>query len=379
MLVDTVLLALGGETEYTRTVASTTPYRPRDGVLDLVRGAATIRVVAAHALGYAWLSWFGSMPLIFFVGGTLFAASLDRRPADQMIPDRLRRLLLPLWLYAAVSLLVIAISQPSEISGWPVHRAVSYFLPLQTPAGPDGRLSWLWVGLWFVRAYLWFVLLGAPLRWLFRRVPIVTLALPVAGLLLLLYGERWFGWAPGWNGFLGDLTAYGIFWLLGYAHHDGWFTRLALRRRLEVLAVTTAVAATARAAIPPPRGDVSADALLQVLVGLAWVALVVAADAPLHAAVRRAPVAAAVRFLGLRAYTIYLGQFIALLTVEWLLVHSIVPTVSDNWTLSVVVYTVPALALYVVLAGWLEDIAAGRPPQVWPGVRLPSRPRVAPA
>jgi hypothetical protein len=319
------------------------------------------------------------MPLIFFVGGTLFAASLDRRPVSQVLPDRFKRLLLPLALFSAIGIAIIGIARPSELEGWPIHRFVLYFVPLQSPSGPLDRLSWVWIGLWFVRAYMWFLILGGPARWLFRRAPVIAFGLPLGALAILLYGNDWIGWSPGWTAATGDLAAYGTFWLLGYAYHDRWFARIGVGARVQVAIVMSLAAIMAYAALSPAGGDVSNEALAHLLFGLAWVSILLAVEQPLSALVRVQPVRSIARFLGLRAYTIYLGQFLALLTVEWLLVHDHLPTLANNWTLSVATYVAPALALYVLLAGWLEDVAANRPPQLWPGVEVPTRRRAVPA
>ncbi len=43
------------------------------------------------------------MGIMFALAGSLTAASLDKRPAGQVITSRLRRLLPPLWLLAVVA------------------------------------------------------------------------------------------------------------------------------------------------------------------------------------------------------------------------------------------------------------------------------------
>ena len=74
----------------------------RDLFLDTVRAVAIFRVVTWHAYGWAPIS--GScqpLPAMIFVSGHLFAKSASRRPVGEVVRDRLRRLLIPLWVFAA--------------------------------------------------------------------------------------------------------------------------------------------------------------------------------------------------------------------------------------------------------------------------------------
>src|SRR4051794_39482327 len=74
----------------------------RDPSLDLLRGSALLRVVVWHVFAATWMTWFAAMPLMFFVAGTLLAASASRRSHAGMLVRRLRRLLVPLWVYGVV-------------------------------------------------------------------------------------------------------------------------------------------------------------------------------------------------------------------------------------------------------------------------------------
>src|SRR3954463_5509044 len=74
----------------------------RDPALDLVRGIALIRVVLWHTFANTWMTMFAAIPLMFFVAGTLLAASGDRRRQRDVVGRGMRRLLLPLWAYGVV-------------------------------------------------------------------------------------------------------------------------------------------------------------------------------------------------------------------------------------------------------------------------------------
>ena len=79
-----------------------TERRPQRSVyLDLLRAIALCRVVVYHAVSFEWVTLFTAMPLMFFIAGSLYAASLERRAARQVIIDRYRRILLPYWGYIA--------------------------------------------------------------------------------------------------------------------------------------------------------------------------------------------------------------------------------------------------------------------------------------
>ena len=81
-----------------RNVAATSA---RDPFLDFVRAFAVVRVVAWHTFGWAPITWVVSaVPAMVFVSGHLLATSRERRTFALVLPDRLRRLLLPYWVFA---------------------------------------------------------------------------------------------------------------------------------------------------------------------------------------------------------------------------------------------------------------------------------------
>src|SRR5262245_17856190 len=74
----------------------------RNQYLDLLRALAVTRVVVYHTTGFALLTvGFPAMALMFALAGSLMAASIDKRGA-RAIWSRLRRLLPPLWILAAI-------------------------------------------------------------------------------------------------------------------------------------------------------------------------------------------------------------------------------------------------------------------------------------
>lgn len=150
----------------------------RDRYFDLLRAVALFRVVLYHLMGWAWLPVvFPSMGVMFALAGNLMARSL-KRPAVQVVRSRMRRLLPPLWLLGVVGVtgMVLQGWGPSEDGhpGWWWFHLLYWVLPLSDPPfaesvpGIHGILGEDWAAelggpLWYIRAYLWYVLLSPVL------------------------------------------------------------------------------------------------------------------------------------------------------------------------------------------------------------------------
>ncbi len=73
--------------------------------------------------------------------------------------------------------------------------------------------------LWYLRAYLWFVIASPLLLWLFRKAPWPTLLAPLG--LTAIVGTGLVK-IPGETGnAVTDFAVYGGCWVLGFAHHEG--------------------------------------------------------------------------------------------------------------------------------------------------------------
>ena len=108
----------------------------RSVYLDALRAVALARVVVYHASSIDWVTIFAAMPLMFFVAGSLYAASLERRKARLVIRDRYRRILIPYWLYlVAMVALWASLAVLDQISAldW-----VGLLLPVLSADGPQG-------------------------------------------------------------------------------------------------------------------------------------------------------------------------------------------------------------------------------------------------
>jgi peptidoglycan/LPS O-acetylase OafA/YrhL len=334
-----------------RTVRPAESVVDRDRYLDLLRTIALIRVVLYHVTGWLWLSLLvPAMGLMFGIAGSLMAASLDRHGPSAVL-RRLRRLLLPFWAFAAITLVVLSAGwRPSGVSGW--AELLWWVLPLRVP--PVGGPSWAWafhVGLWYVVTYLWLVLLSPVLLAVFRRwswpsVGVATAA-PIA---MHLAGTR--------TGYF--VAAYLSCWLLGFAHHDGLLRRVPWRRYACLVAALGAVGGTwvLVAMVTGRSGDLNHIAGGTTLWSMALVAVLLRLQPRLAGP---SPLGRTLRLVNARAVTIYLWHIPASLGM-FLLLAPVLPYTS---AVSIVLRLAGVCLLTtgaVLLLGWIEDVAAGRTP-----------------
>lgn len=360
----------------------------RDRYLDLLRAVALGRVVVLHASTAAWLTFFPAMGVMFALAGSLMARSLDQRPTGQVMWHRSRRLLLPLAVYSGgvVGALIAQGWRPAaEAGGW--WGLLLWFVPVGDPVAPasvgtEGGITptdwgfWAAELLWYIRAYFWFVLLSPLLLRAFRARPVVTLAAPLALIAVLTTGivdVPALAAAEVW-----DLGTYGACWILGFGHHDGVLRRLTGPAAVAVggtlMATGLALALTQAARYG---WDLGANSLAQATWSLG-VCLLLLRISPSWA---RLP--ARLRFLDTtvtlmnnRAVTIYLWHTVALMLVVacvdrlWAVpsLDATVPWLLDS-TFLLILLLLPLLALTILAIGWVEDVAARRPPRLWPSGR----------
>jgi len=363
------------------TSTATGPHRPggggRDRYIDTLRVVALVRVVTYHTVGWAWLPLvFPSMGVMFALAGSLVAASLDRAPHGHygVLRRRLRRLLLPLWAFGLVMVSVML------VHGWdssgegeaPSATLLLWLLPVGTP--PADALAQDWVlPLWYVRSYLWFLLLSPALLWLFRRWPLRTLLVPPA---LVLAQELSLLDFPGRGG--DAVLSFGIFgacWLLGFAHHDGVLRRLPLRRVLPAGLALMAVGAGV--ALAPGGGwDLDDLPLANTAYSLGFVLLLLRAYPDFSWMRRHRVLDGVVSAVNSRALTIYLWGNVAIAAATPLLDASpLAPWYRDD-ALGTALQLAAAwcvIGLCVLAVGWVEDLAARKRPRLlpWPsGVRV---------
>ncbi|HEU4346635.1 MAG TPA: acyltransferase [Actinoplanes sp.] len=324
----------------------------RNRYLDLLRALAVARVVIYHVTGWSALTVvFPAMSVMFALGGSMMAASLDRS-GPFAVERRLRRLLPSLWVLSAVAV-------PAMLIGglaWD-WRLLFWFFPLQDPP-VAGRWTEALSATWYLRDFLWLILLSPVLLPLFRRLPWAVVAVPYAALTVISVT----GSTP--HPVFRDLCLYGGAWLLGFAHHD---RRLAHRRLIGVAAAAATGAVTWAALHPGPRGfDLNDIPLANALWSLAFILIVL----------RFAPVVRphrVITVLNARALTIYLWH----VPIIVLITHAgedagwpVRGALGVGWRLAVVLAT---LALAVLVVGWVEDLAAGRRPAIVPRNVVPAR------
>lgn len=366
----------------------------RDRYLDLLRALALVRVVIYHNFGWSWLPIvFPSMGVMFALAGSLMARSLSR-PALGVIRGRLRRLLPPMWLFGAIMLIGMVLDGWGPNSeghpGWWWGKLTFWILPLSTPPYPGSPLhgfghtletSWAEqtvVPLWYLRAYLWYVLLSPLMLRGLRRLPWVAVFTPLALCLLLNSGllqpeGRIFETAS-------DFCAFGSCWLLGMAHQEGLLKKLTLYLVPSIaplLMVAGLCWLLTRPVDPDNPVDMDGVPIAQALWSFGYVALLLHVSPSWERWPR--PLErwnGLVSLLNARAVSVYLWHETALVLAiplidtlwsvsffyqhaQWLLTSSWLPLMA----------AIPLIGLLVLTFGWMEDFAAKRPLRLFPWPR----------
>jgi len=304
------------------------------------------------------------MGVMFSLAGTLMAASLDRHGPRALL-RRARRLLPPLWAIAVIMVPAMILTGLQ-----PTWRLVFWLLPLQDPPS-NGWGSGVLGIVWYLREYLWFVLLSPLALPMFRRWPLPTLAVPFATLVAMEFG------VPR-TPVLKEFAIFFGCWLIGFAHHDG-----RLRRMNRWLLVGLAIAASGAGAAwflthPSARGyDLNDIPLGDALWSTGFVLLLIGlAPANIQWLDRWHGLSSLVTALNRRAVTIYLwhpsvvvAMGLALGAIGWVVPG---PVGMILWVGAVGL----AVCLPVAAVGWIEDLAAGRRVRSWSGVP-PSEPAPA--
>ncbi|MEU1270184.1 acyltransferase [Streptomyces sp. NPDC005799] len=341
----------------------------RDRYFDTLRALALIRVVTYHTFGWAWAGLvFPSMGIMFGLAGTLMAKSLER-PSGKVIRSRLRRLLPPFWFWGFF--VVSAMLVHGWMPGWEI---VYWILPLGDPPG-NAWGEQAWEILWYLRTYLWFVLLSPLLLRVFRLAPIPVLFLSLAPVLVLNF--VWAGPDNRLGSALWDLSTYLFCWILGFAHRDG-----VLRRLRPALVVVLSLAAVGYGGwyafthqADAGTYDLDEIPLAQAFWSAGYVLLLMWAKACFRidfvrlTRFRRTDRLVAV--FNARAVTIYLWHEIALILA--------VPLIDQFWNVPAFEKWLPLdsqwfvfgigwilIAGFVLACGWVEDVAGKKKPTLLP-------------
>ncbi|WP_406727303.1 acyltransferase [Streptomyces sp. GD-15H] len=362
----------------------------RDRYLDLLRSLALVRVVVYHLFGWAWLTvLFPSMGVMFALAGSLMARSL-KRPAASVIRSRIRRLLPPLWAFAAVVLTMMFVNgwNPGKDDGtWGLIGLVNYLVPIGAPpypwqlGSPSGLLDVTWAvqaagPLWYLRAYLWFVLASPLLLWAFRRAPWPTLLAPLG--LTAIVGTGLVT-IPGETGrAITDFAVYGGCWVVGFAHHDGMLKQIPRYVSVSCASLVMAFGLWwASNHLGPEGWDLNDIPLAQATWSFGFVVILLQYSPSWRELPGRlAQWDTLVTLSNNRAVTIYLWHNLLIMATVPLvnLLYRLpfmrsergVEALSSTYTLWMFALVWPLIGLTVLAVGWIEDLAAKRKPRLWP-------------
>ncbi|MFD9429305.1 acyltransferase [Streptomyces sp. NPDC060002] len=373
------------------------PKKPgRDRYLDLLRTIALVRVVVYHLFGWAWLTvLFPSMGVMFALAGSLMARSLKRPPLG-VIRDRVRRLLPPLWLFGAVVLTLMfaggwnVLDDPDHGGVLGVVELLNYIVPLGAPPFPwdigskSGLLENTWAVqaagvLWYLRAYLWFVLASPLLLWAFRRAPWPTLFAPLA--LTAVVGTGLVS-IPGETGnAVSDFAVYGSCWVLGFAHQEGVLARIPRYAAVSCSVLVMAFGLWwASGHLGPDGWDLNDIPLAQASWSFGFVVILLQYSPSWQELPRG--LARWDRLITLsnnRAVTIYLWHNLLIMAtvpiidlaygLPFMETGGATSFLDSTYMFWMFVLVWPLIAVMILATGWIEDIAAKRKPRLWPDGR----------
>jgi peptidoglycan/LPS O-acetylase OafA/YrhL len=323
--------------------------------LDALRAVALVRVVTYHVTGTWQLTAFTSLPLMFFVAGVLYAASLERSPAPKVVRSRYRRILIPYWGYAAA---MVALWAAAGVLGQlTTAQWVGLVLPVLSVDGvagpaPSGALHVTWFALWYIQMHLVLALIGGPLRRAQRRWP-RGVWVGAAALFAVAVPS-----APG----VAIAVVYTVAWMLGYLHLDGvlepWLQAPQRwgRRWQWICAVAGPLGAVGYLGFHHSHLGLAAVGAL--LLAAFWLVLALGVQPIVEPWIERRRARAVTLWFSRRSMTIYLWHGAAL----WLAIE----LVGDAGLLVRALVTAAGVIVAVVAVGWLEDVAARRSPELWP-------------
>ena len=352
--------------------------KPRDRFLDLLRLVSVLRVVALHTatkppvIYLPWIQWiFPGMPEVFFVSGAVTAAALRKRGAAGVIIKRLRRLLPPYYVYSAVALAVMYVTDSrSAAPDASLDRGdwFSFLLPVVRPTGSVTRVV-LWGHLWFLTSFLWVLTLSPLLHWLYRKAKLWSLLAHLSAFALVI-GAQKFGWFPVRSEYI-DIAMFGWFFQLGFGYDDGTLQRLDPRKHVALGVGLLAMGWLVAERIEPiwrksvgslKPNELYTSSTAHFLVGAGWMFLAFAARVPITNWLSRHR-ARVVDVVTQRTYTLFIWGPAA---------NAVAMAASRKIGGSagnIVVYllvTAGTLCGLVLLFGWIEDWASSRKPRLLP-------------
>ncbi len=244
----------------------------RDSSLDGLRAIAIIRVITWHASGWPWTTWVvSSVPAMFVITGALLARSMQKTSGFVTLLKRFKRLIPPLWAYTFVIYSLSIYFHTRTSSLW------TFILPFDQPTSQIAS-QWFTSALWYLRAYLWVLVLSPFVYALTRRLGSAVPLLGMAAVIIL--GLRNFdtdglGWA------IGDIVLYSTCSAAGMA----WFASgRPSSRTLSGSAIIFLFGATVWLIYRRPVDNVvNNDHVLHLFIGGFWTALLLLLPATLSA------------------------------------------------------------------------------------------------
>jgi hypothetical protein len=321
----------------------------------------------------AWISMiFPSMGVMFALGGSLMAKSIDRS-TEQAVTGRLRRLLPALWVMGALLVPAMVWAGWDHRPGW--TWLLLWVLPIAEPPSSEWTTPFTGI-LWYLVTYLWLVLLSPAMLWFYRRAKLLALGTPLAGLaawenLPLMVGE-----AAG--SVVSDVLTFAACWTLGFAHRAADLRRLSLGVLIPLAATAVGGGLAWTLTHPGEDGvDLASQPVAYGIYSLGFVLLLLRVAPRMDWLGRRRALNGLVNLCNARAVTIYLWHNVAIAlcfaTGDFVQVWR----VGDTFAMAG--YFAVALVLLVVIIavlGWVEDVAARRPVRLLPWSVVPSsRPR----
>jgi peptidoglycan/LPS O-acetylase OafA/YrhL len=301
------------------------------------------------------------------------AASLDR-VGPAAVRSRLRRLLPALWALAVVIVpLMLWVGWTAGEESRPLRwgELTFWIFPILDPPASDwgeGPASVLW----YLRTYLWLVLLSPVLLAAFRRWPVASLLAPLAVLAVAGTSYLTLDGLAGYAVF--DVISCATFWMLGFARHDRLLARIPWRVVLPLAVVVGGFGllwyGLDWGVTSSDTSDIHGSPLGDALYGAAFVLVLMRWEPTFEWLERVPPLAWLVRAMNARAVTVYLWHEPAGMVV-WPLVGGLALGGVMGSTVAPLIGVWLGVVVAVLAVGWVEDIAARRRPVIVPGLRRP--------
>ena len=317
----------------------TTPQR--DAALDGLRALAILRVITWHASGWSFTTWIiSSVPAMFVVTGALLARSLQKGSAFHVLRKRFKRLLVPLWCYSIVVYALSLYFQVRTSAIW------TFFLPFNQPTSLIAS-QWFTSAMWYLRAYVWVLVLAPFIYALTRRWKSL---IPAVGIVAVVAFGIWNTDTSGFSWAVGDILLYSTCTAAGMA----WLVHgRPSARTLHYAAIAFLAAACGWLLYRQPLdGVVNNDHVLHLLVGGFWTALLLHFPKTLSSF----STTAVSRFLNRYPLSIYLWHSMTA-WFFWQLVPNAIPT--NARVLLIVGLTFAALPVVTYLVGLFEHRTTG--------------------